>query len=269
MAINESVRLPFYLSYLVTEKQVEVETIDQYGLIRSFELLRTSLDVEALNGGDTTGRWIQCDETAYINIPSFNLPQFEEKALALLQEYQSANSIIIDVRGNGGGSTPSTLVQHLMNRPYRWWTERARHPEYLSRRHQQAEIFFAPDYSYAEYRSNYIEPSNESIPYGGRLIILVDRYSASAAEDFVMPFLDNGRATIVGERTCGSTGQPIFRNFDNNNINVMVGAIHSILPNGNLFEGVGIVPQIEVVMQREDFYRNRDVALEKALELLR
>lgn len=61
----------------------------------------------------------------------------------------------------------------------------------------------------------------------------------------------------------------MFRNFDDNNIIVMVGAIRSFLPSGALFEGIGIVPHVEVKMKREDFYRQRDVVLEKALELLK
>jgi carboxyl-terminal processing protease len=97
----------------------------------------------------------------------------------------------------------------------------------------------------------------------------VDRFSGSAAEDFILPFLENGRATIIGERTYGSTGQPLIRNFDDGNIVVMVGAIRSFLPNGDSFEGIGIVPNLEVTMRREDLYQQHDVALEKALEFLR
>ena len=44
-------------------------------------------------------------------------------ALELVREFQQAPALIIDVRGNAGGSTPSDLTASLMDRPYRFWTE--------------------------------------------------------------------------------------------------------------------------------------------------
>lgn len=38
-------------------------------------------------------------------------------------------------------------------------------------------------------------------------------------------------------------------------------------PDGSLFEGVGIAPDIYVAPTREDMYENRDPVLEKALEI--
>ncbi|MGO4270729.1 S41 family peptidase [Paenibacillus sp. TAF58] len=260
-------RLPYYLSHLLTEEQVKVEVMNQQGF-RSVDLLRKPIDFEALNLGETTGKWPQSEIIAYIRIQSFNHLKIEEGALELLEEFRDDTAVIVDVRGNGGGSTPGKLTQRLMDRRYRWWKERARHPEFLRRRHPKAEICFAPDYSYAESGDDYADPVFEVTPYTGKLVLLVDRFSGSAAEDFILPFLENGRATIISERTFGSTGQPLIWNFDDGNIVVMVGAIRSFLPNGNSFEGNGIVPNLEVTMRREDLYQQRDVTLEKALEFL-
>jgi carboxyl-terminal processing protease len=47
--------------------------------------------------------------------------------------------------------------------------------------------------------------------YTGRLIVLTDSDCASSCEDFVMPLKVSHRATIVGDRTFGSSGQPITR----------------------------------------------------------
>ncbi|BFH65384.1 S41 family peptidase [Paenibacillus azoreducens] len=260
-------RLPYYLSHFCSEEQIKIEIMDEQSCRRSFALPRKSIDFEAQNHGETTGRWLLHKKRAYIHIPSFNHPKFEERALGLLEEFRDASSIIIDVRGNGGGSTPGRLTHHLMNRPYRWWKEQARHPEFLRQRHPNSKIRFATDYSYAETEPDFIDPSIQ-IAYSGKLILLVDRFTGSAAEDFILPFIDNNRATIIGERTFGSTGQTLFRNFDHGNIIVMVGAVRSLLPNGGSFEGFGLVPDIEVSIRREDLYQNRDIALEKALELM-
>ncbi|WP_428842604.1 S41 family peptidase [Paenibacillus sacheonensis] len=45
-----------------------------------------------------------------------------------------------------------------------------------------------------------MDPTGENIPYAGKVTILVDSFTGSAAEDFVLPFMDNARAVIIGER---------------------------------------------------------------------
>lgn len=70
----------------------------------------------------TDFKWLS-SEIAYMKIPSFNHPRFEESALQQLNEFMNAKTLIIDVRGNSGGSTPIQFVKKLMNQPYRWWSE--------------------------------------------------------------------------------------------------------------------------------------------------
>jgi carboxyl-terminal processing protease len=44
------------------------------------------------------GRWLQSGATAYIHIPAFFSPPFEERALEYLRQFQNAKTLIIDVR---------------------------------------------------------------------------------------------------------------------------------------------------------------------------
>jgi carboxyl-terminal processing protease len=55
----------------------------------------------------------------------------------------------------------------------------------------------------------------ESPVYKGPIFILQDRFCASACEDFTMPLKTSRRATIFGERTFGSSGQPYLLDFQN------------------------------------------------------
>jgi carboxyl-terminal processing protease len=214
---------------------------------------------------ETEGKWLQEGKVAHIRIPSFMRPRFEEKALEFVELYSRAQAIILDVRGNGGGSTPSRLIKRVMNQPYRWWAERSRRPEPLRKRHRNGEIRFASDYSYAEWQPDWTEPECTGGRYEGKIILLTDRHTGSAAEDFTMPFKDNGRATIIGEKTWGSTGQPVFRNFGDD-IRVGIGSIRAYFPTGEPFEGIGIAPDISVECAREDVYSKWDAVMEKALE---
>ncbi len=269
--ISQNIRTNHALSYFISNATIEVEIEDRNNCRKTVILPRLTRNDDRLRTttqpSETEGKWLRDGKVAYIRIPSFAEPKYEKRALEFVKEYRQAQALIIDVRGNGGGSTPSQLTKQLMDRPYRWWVERSRHPEWLWKRHGGGDIRFAEDYQYAEWRPNWQEPANESERYKGRLILLTDRYVGSAAEDFIMPFKDNGRATIIGERTWGSTGQPIFRHFGED-IQIGIGSIRAYLPNGEPFEGIGIIPDIGVEYTREDIYNKRDAVLDKALELI-
>lgn len=100
--------------------------------------------------------------------------------------------------------------------------------------------------------------------YRGRIAILVDMFSASASEDFVVPFKNNGRAVVIGETTGGSSGEP-YSFFFPTGMNFGIGTKRLRFPDGSLFEGVGIKPNIEVPPTIADMRAGRDAALERAI----
>jgi carboxyl-terminal processing protease len=99
--------------------------------------------------------------------------------------------------------------------------------------------------------------------FAGRLILLVDRFTCSACEDFVMTFKDNGRAQIIGETTEGSSGQPYFFQFGNG-MSIMVGSARYSFPDGSPFESLGIEPTILVDWRIADVRSGVDPVLERA-----
>src|SRR5258708_27321762 len=89
-----------------------------------------------------------------------------------------------------------------------------------------------------------------------------------AWEDFVVALKDNHRATIIGERTAGSSGQPFGKDFDNG-MGFGLSTKREFFPDGSEFEGVGIAPDIEVHTRASDLQSGKDSVLEKAHELIR
>jgi carboxyl-terminal processing protease len=234
---------------------------DERGADHSLTVDRTLLE-RSTAPASTEGRWLRPD-LAYIQVPSFGAPELEERALAYVKDFQKAACLIVDVRGNPGGNTPGELTRALMDRPYRWWTESS--PlnvgllAYEAQHGHNAHLFGD---SNLLWRSPARDPDAEA--YRGRLLILTDRGTLSAAEDFTMPFKDNGRATLIGERTAGSTGQPFYYAFDNQMM-FAIGTKRAYMPDGTRFEGVGIAPDIQVVARREALYAQIDPVLEKAI----
>ena len=217
--------------------------------------------------GATEGRWLDPGKVAYVRVPSFLGPDFEKRAIELVREYKDAAALIVDVRGNGGGSTPSDLTTALMNRPHRWWTEStpASLPFFRLRAAEgqwQYQPFGHPELLW---RSSYAQAALDA--YRGRLALLVDGGCLSSCEDLVMPFKDNGRAIVVGETTGGSSGQPYVLDLGDGMM-ALVGAKRETFPDGTRFEGVGIRPDLEMAPTVDDIRAGRDVVLEAARQRL-
>ena len=73
------------------------------------------------------------------------------------------------------------------------------------------------------------------------------------------------RATLVGEATCGSSGQPLF--FSIYGANVRICTKWDRLPDGAEFVGVGIPPDVEVSRTKKDVANGRDAVLQAAIQL--
>jgi carboxyl-terminal processing protease len=208
----------------------------------------------------TEGRWIREGTLAYIKIPSFDDPAFQESAIEFVKKFKAAMALIIDVRGNEGGGTPSELIRSLMDRPWRHWIETTPVSDALRKMDMGNDPGFHLDYTY-EFRAE----KPEAV-YSGQLFILTDGDCTSACEDFVMPFKDNERAKIVGGTTFGSSGQPYFYRFENGMI-FGISAKREYFPDGSEFEGMGIKPDVEVEPKPADLRSGNDVILQRAVDL--
>lgn len=117
-----------------------------------------------------------------INIPSFyhNLHVDVKKELDKLKD-ENVEGVIVDLRGNGGGSLPeSVLLSGLF-------------------------IDKGPvvQVRYENGRISVDRDTDGLVYYGGPLTVMVDRYSASASEIFAAAMQDYNRAVIIGEQTFG------------------------------------------------------------------
>jgi len=127
--------------------------------------------------GDYQGK-----KVGVISIPSFynNLHADVKTEITALKE-QNVEGIIVDLRGNGGGSlTEAKLVSGLFI--------------------DKGPVVQIRD---SAGRINVEKDTDGITYYQGPLTVLVDRYSASASEIFAAAMQDYGRALIVGEQTFG------------------------------------------------------------------
>jgi carboxyl-terminal processing protease len=217
----------------------------------------------------------------YIRIRSFEDPANEKKAIEEVERLKDARAIVFDVRQNGGGSTPSALLDRLLDRPWRDFSFTT--PLGIAHAGAQNRVRDAfPDSGKDPYLRGYLDAYDEfrgiqiltpgpvhppsAGAYKGKVFVVTDGFCNSACEDFVEPFKASGRGVLVGEATNGSSGQPYLYDFGNG-MSFRVSTKRYVMPDGSPFEGVGIRPDVPVPLTLTDWKAGRDAALAKAFEL--
>ncbi|MCL5679895.1 MAG: S41 family peptidase [Candidatus Marsarchaeota archaeon] len=206
------------------------------------------------------------EDIAYVSIPSFSSKNAVKDATKCIKKFKKYKKLIIDLRGNEGGNTPIQLIKSLMNKKYRRFC-------YTKVLLEDAVSIMMHNingkkvmHHYKIEKSVYKNPIKNS--YSGKLVILVDQTTMSAAEDFVFPFKDNKRAKIIGIKTAGSNGNTYVDNYKNE-IFIGVGSVGVTFPDGSRFEGRGIKPDKEVYPSIRNIKDGKDVILEAAIKMLK
>jgi len=165
-----------------------------------------------------------------ITIPSFynNLSADVKKEVKKLKD-QNVDGIIVDLRGNGGGSlSEASLLTGL-------FIDKG---PVVQIRNGVGNIDVRGDHDGITY-------------YDGPLTVLVDRYSASASEIFSAALQDYGRALVVGEQTFGKgtvqEHRGLGRRFDLfdkklGSVQFTVAKFYRI--NGDSTQNKGVIPDI-------------------------
>jgi C-terminal processing protease CtpA/Prc len=201
------------------------------------------------------------DGIVYVNLPSFGSDSVVKEFDKLFDEIKKAGGLILDVRQNGGGSTSNgyAIVSRLVKKsvPGSHWKTRKYIAAYRAWGRQE---------QWHQGDHGTIRP-HKTRHYGGPVVVLAGPKTGSAAEDFVVAFQTSGRGKVIGQKTCGSTGQPLKIELPGGG-GARICTKRDTYPDGREFVGIGVIPDIEVEPTPQDIAEERDVVLEKALEVL-
>jgi carboxyl-terminal processing protease len=181
------------------------------------------------------------EEIGYIRFNAFH-PDLTPEMVAAVQSMQDAPGIIIDLRGNPGGSIPpgETLLGQFIEEQTRVATLKTR---------QGA-------------RDWIIQPADE--PYEGAVFILIDPLSFSQSEWFASSMQAIGRAVIVGVRSPGGVTGANLARLPNGAL-LMYPVVQVITPAGVTLEGQGVIPDLEVGLDRDLLLQRIDSQLAAAI----
>lgn len=229
-------------------------------------------------------KWID-KEIAYVALNSFGDPKIDSLFIEKLPELYKAKKLIIDLRKNGGGSTGIGLeiFQYLTNDTLLYGSKmqsRLHIPSYKAwGRWTTVEDTVGDTWakqSLLSYEDNYFHNfphEADTIDLKAERIViptalLIGHNTASAAEDFLI-YADKQKHMIkIGEPTFGSTGQPMLFELPGGG-NARVCTKKDTYPDGREFVGYGIQPDITVKQSLDDYLKEEDPVLDRAVKYLK
>lgn len=103
--------------------------------------------------------------------------------------------------------------------------------------------------------------------FSGRIIILVNEASGSAAEIFAAGMQENHRAAVIGRQTCGCVLGSVAHSIRGGG-EIDISEFGILTASGRKLEGVGVIPDVRVPLTLDDLRHHHDASLTEALAVL-
>ncbi|HLL74786.1 MAG TPA: S41 family peptidase [Pyrinomonadaceae bacterium] len=195
-------------------------------------------------------RYYELGEELFIwKMPQFDLPK--EKVDDMAGKLRKFKSVILDLRGNGGGAE-ETLLRMIGN-----FVERDVKIGDLRRRKEIRPL---------------VAKSVGKDAYQGKLIVLLDSESGSSSELFARVMQMESRATVIGDRSMGAVmrGRHYGHQFGIDTVSfygVSITDADLLMSDGKGLEGAGVTPDELLLPTPADMAARRDPVLARAASL--
>jgi len=170
----------------------------------------------------------------------------DTKFIGALASMRDVRGLIIDLRGNPGGflGVVHTVTKHLLS-----------------------EKTLVSSWKFRNRRVEYSFDSTHDA-YHGPVVVLIDVRSTSSSEYFAGSMQTINRAVVVGER---SPGYLLIARWKKllNGTSFMYAFAQPLMPDGKVIEGNGVVPDIEVKLDRDSLLKGKDSQLEAAVNYIK
>lgn len=238
---------------------------------------------------------------AYLRLPAMDQNAVEE-IRRWMPRFANAPGLVIDVRGNGGGSRealrellpyvlepdsgprvvnvasyrahPDHSSDHLESR----WLYRADDPRWADEERvaiRRAVEAFQPEWEppadeFGDWHYMVVSPSPDpGAHFAGPVAVLLDQRAFSATDIFLGAFADLTDAVLVGAASRGGSARAVVHLLPNSQLSVRFATMASYRPDGRLYDGRGVHPDVLVpVLPEYHVLNGPDPILERAQQLV-
>ncbi|MFO1076933.1 MAG: S41 family peptidase [Planctomycetota bacterium] len=197
------------------------------------------------------------DGIGYLQIGSFARGQRGDldRCVAVLRSMRDCRGIVLDVRANAGGDEglARRIAGFFVDGERVYAAHRVRDPR-------------APD-GFAERQDRVLRKNPEPDTYRGPVVVLMGQFDMSSSESFLLMMQQAPRATLIGARSYGSSGNPRPYLLAPG-LTVMLPSWRALRPDGTCIEGEGIEPTVPITAPARSFATG-DPVLAEALARLR
>jgi carboxyl-terminal processing protease len=194
----------------------------------------------------------------YIRLTQWTLTA-ANRMVEAVRELKSTPGLIVDLRGNPGGSLHA--VKSVMQEFFPKRTEIGRT---LTRTGKAVSIFFGA----VEVIQLKLAVDGNDNAYAGPVVVLVNESSGSGSEFFAGSMQALGRASVVGQPTCGCLLGFLGYASVPGGGELAYSEVGFVMANGKRIEGEGVIPDKVVPVGMADLQLNRDRVLEEAQALI-
>ncbi len=217
----------------------------RYDVIRDDENVRHRMRMRIAQFGDVG--ILKLPWFNYLPVPFYATPNDEDRFFDLPGKIHKDKALIVDLRGNRGGFADA--LKYFVG------------------------IFFDHDvklFDKVQRKKTSGEVAKKERYFPGKLIVLVDSESASAAEIFARVIQLEKRGTVIGDRTSGSVMEATGFYFASSGVDygAEVTVANLIMTDGKSLEHHGVDPDEVALPQPDDLKSGRDPVLAHAAQEL-
>ncbi len=229
------------------------------------------------------------DDIAYVKIGTFSSYKIIEQFERYIDSLKNSKGIIIDLRNNFGGTSYGYLLAKYFISDTSFVNGirvTKEHNAYLKAQgalndtniriliklkqkldtvNKYSNYYNGTNYDTTVFTATNTERKSAGIFRDKKLVVLINNYTASAAETFLLTLQYNSIGTIIGTGTYGSTGQPLIVPLPGGGYAKIITNI-PLTNNGKYYNY--ILPDIQVNLTIEDYLQKNDRVLLNAIKYI-
>jgi hypothetical protein len=235
-------------------------------------------------------------------IASLDEPEFLNDLFKAMNQFKDTDGLIIDIRSNGGGSRAPLRVlfpffmagnesprivniaayrlgvkdrkeafkdRYLYPASWKGWSDAERAAIKSFAATFSPEFIPSPE-MFSQWHYFVISPSKDKkyYYYDKPVVILMDAWNFSAWDIFLGAFKGRKNVTLMGQPSGGGSGCRQSYRLNNSQIEIYLSSMASFQPNGKLYDGNGIQPDVVIEPIPTDFTGKTDSILQAAIQRL-